>query len=857
ENAVTVVRNAGFTFSDASSVFSWAYHIDSRDKFLAWGRQYKQWTANDKVYLDADIDLTCDEDDASSLWTPHNFSGSFDGQGHKISRIVTVANARNTGLFAQLSGSVKNLVIGSSDGLVWDGVSHIRHAWENTTDWANVGAVCGAVGSTASIEDVTNFAKLEILSTDAGKGRIGGIAAFSLTPGVQITRCVNRGTLVNNQPSACAGNNVMGGILAAAELAATLTDCTNYGPITSNNANVKWIGGIIGATNGPAAVGNTGTGWGSTLVNCDNYGTVTATAGPANMGIGGIAGYLSGGTLSQCDNASTGLLASSCAVVVHIGGVAGLMGCDNAIAMTSCTNSATLSSANDYVDMGGLVAYADFPESDEAVSVSDSHNYGNLTLNATTAGETHIHIGGLFGKLISTATRVVSVSDCTNEGTVSSSKPNTAAGYVAGLGSEVKYITLTRCANLAVVTSTAGTYNQNVGGLVGYSPAGTSLVSCRNEGPVSLTLAGSSGNRVAKVGGLIGGGYFQISGGSSNSGNVTATGLTNDSCAGGIAGAIQGSVDDTASTITGTEAAPVVNSGQVCMNGTVRRYAGGIVGYATGTSSSVSYAKNTGKIYSSTGGHLGVGGVVGCANLATLSVSHCTNEGTVENKFTSSGTLYRWAGGIVGRHIGKSNSLSASNCVNGKSGDSSKGAVTMTLNSLPGKPRGVLAGGIVGGSSNKASISGNINYAPVSLTNSRSGGYGYAGGIFGGDFDPDDTATGSVEISGNTNYGSVSLSVNAAPRAGAGGILGEAYAAVSAQYTGNVSRGDVSVSGTITAGGAGAVIGDAEGNPTGVTVTVSKSITVGGVTWSAASAAGTLPAWLCLNCNNIIASYED
>lgn len=866
--SITIPRNGGFKFSTDNAVFSWAWHIYNKAQLFEWNDKSDMWSAKDNVYLEADIDMESD------AWTPHTFHGVFDGQNHKLYNIVTSENNEHTGLFAELFGTVQNLVIGSSNGTAYDGVSHIQHAWNNTAKWANVGSVCGEVQKNAQIDHVTNFATIEILSTDAGKGRLGGIAAFIADENVTVSNCINRGSIINNQASACAINNVMGGIVASADRAAKLVDCTNYGAVTSNNDKVYWIGGIMATTNGLAAVGNNDALWISTLTRCNNYGTVSATAGPDNLSMGGIVGYITGGTLESCNNESSGTVSStSTGGATYIGGVAGRFAGVNPLSLTGCNNHAALNTTNGYViRIAGIMGHITANASESEAKLEDCHNYAAISNTASSSEAGELRVAGIVATAAGTSGRKVVLTNCSNEAAISSTKPSTSAGYLGGIAGHATHVNLQGCSNVASVTADNTQSNSNIGGLIGFGTNVKITSASFNTGEISRTGTAKQGF----VGGLIGSaqGTTTIDGGCYNNGSVHGTPNTESSYGGFI-----GIINQASANITLQGAAGNYlenrSSGLVYCTSSKKTYCGGMVGNVREGTLTVKYARNYGNIsktaegqdsHSMVAGILGMAGYHNEAGTCNITISYCENHGAIESKSTESNRNYLvWAAGIVGRALPwmkdskntytDKGDISISNCTN-------DGTVTVSTYSS-GRTVSVYAAGIVAGAPRDCSISSCTNNGKISFTNNYSGGKAaYAGGILGGDTDVDISGNGTVSVTGSTNSGDIAATLaGAGVRVGAGGIVGHIYHA-STTLTDNTSSGNVTatknsavVSGASTSGGSGAVIGDSQGAATGITATVKKSITVGGVTY--AEAAGTLATWLCPNNNNITATYVD
>ena len=157
--------------------------------------------SSDTFYLRNDLDLT-----NFGNWTPINFWGTFDGQGHTIRGIKVSGYTGNAGLFENLSGTVRHLHIdvdirGNSEqnsyvgGLAGElsatvrcvSVSgRIQMACYNSSSGIHVGGLAGrASGSTNTISSCYSNASVTLtvegeLSNSLCGGLVGG--AFNITP---------------------------------------------------------------------------------------------------------------------------------------------------------------------------------------------------------------------------------------------------------------------------------------------------------------------------------------------------------------------------------------------------------------------------------------------------------------------------------------------------------------------------------------------------------------------------------------------------------------------------------------------------------------------------------------------------
>ena len=221
---------------------------------------------------------------------------------------------------------------------------------------------------------------------------------------------------------------------------------------------------------------------------------------------------------------------------------------------------------------------------------------------------------------------------------------------------------------------------------------------------------------------------------------------------------------------------------------------------------------------------INLGGITGIAN--TVTFDSCVNLGSVHSNATATNKGVTNIGGIVGVMNNACGTIT--NCVNGSSADSSKGALT---NDSPAS--GVVRmGGFVGSVISKPiNVAGFKNYGPVTNNGAVSewttlgGVVGYVGGI-------SDVNT----ISGCENHGVVT-NTKVVSRVSLGGIVGMIQKAKT-NVTGNTNAGTVTNTGDapanigVTLGG---IVGRIEASTNGEN-TLEDNINSGDVLFAAASA---------------------
>lgn len=198
--------------------------------------------------------LTADIDLSGETWTPIGsestpYIGTFDGQGYTISG-MTIENAESySGLFGNVTGTVKNFTVTGSITITGD---------------ETVAKVGGAVGS---------------LGTASAGGTVSGVIS-----GVDIT--------------VSAGNDHIGGVVGSMpeNSSPTVENCIYTGKITVTVAAGS-VAGIVGYI-------RTGT-----IQNCANQGSISVDVGGTGS-VGGILGYCNNGRIYICNCYNTGAISA-------------------------------------------------------------------------------------------------------------------------------------------------------------------------------------------------------------------------------------------------------------------------------------------------------------------------------------------------------------------------------------------------------------------------------------------------------------------------------------------------------------------------------------------------------------------
>ena len=505
DKAVTVARKEGKTIGAYDDSYSLVRHISNKAQLYTWGDNMGK-EHGVTVYLDADINC------ASDPWTYTGvtFDGTFEGQNHKIYNLIVTSDADNTGFISRLTGTLKNVTIGSSNGSSWDNVSTITHSGTSASDddTRYLGLVGRAAGG-ATMIGVDNYAKIVGAATNS-RVYIGGLVG--LIPGnesLTLTNCNNYGSVTNNS-TWTGGQTRMGGIIGQGSGTLTASGVENHGDLTVNNSKTNFVGGLCGdlgsgssvsgsknygtitftdsGTNETYVGGCFGSVRGSTISDCHNYGAITLTRN-AKQWLGGILGLFETGetTVSSCVNHTGADLTVGSSVTSNLtrmmGGIAG--GCSYngsgpfSISILSCRNEAAITNNGGGTHFGGIVGLFDNYYGSGSILIQGCENTGNVA--STTADNTinigqELRVGGILGMIDPESSGCrQTVRSCTNRGNVS------VSGALKS-GASVRF-----------------------GGIVGHAYNDATIDQCRNFGNVSIDAAGGdAGSAVFYVGGILG-----------------------------------------------------------------------------------------------------------------------------------------------------------------------------------------------------------------------------------------------------------------------------------------------------------------------------------------------------------------
>lgn len=675
------------------------------------------------VILIDDIDMT------GKAWTSFgsggtangngNFTATIDGQGHTISGLTTP-------LFGNLAGIAKNLTVEANYTVTSTGNTE---TFKGSSYGAGVLAsyLVGTNDHTAGkalIDNVRTKGSVTINCDFNHDLNVGGLVGCS--NGGVIQNCTNEATVTFNGKKVTSGNLKMGGVCGCSQGSKKKDNVTTINPKFTDNINK---GAFV----------------------CKAQ--ITATS--KYIYAGGVIGHIAANNLSEVKGLKNYADVEYVCSAIAESYFAGVVG-----------NNASGAKMTDFLNEGNMTVSASVPDSGNHIAGVVAY-CGAKNTNKNIINRGDIHITGFSFKY------------CTVAGAISRIKGSPFAGENIINEGNITF-------DVPVVT-TGGSWAR-IGGITAQveGMADYSLSSSRNSGNIILNNANGSGRML--MGGVIG--HLKATKGviskTVNSGDITINGVANGYSAaiaqnvfGGIIGETENNAATSTFTVTG-ETGVVTNSGKIALyddgNLSYMPHAGGIIGYAMGTTSM----------------------------RTTVTVSNCTNAGVLDRKVSNytyvkeeytSDNFKHYAGGIMGRTANCKTTITS--CINTAQivFDKNKGTnrAMGTDSQVMGFCAGILGqgGGTAAEGITKVTNCHNSGNVPVIE--------GYCGGIVGYCWD--------IEIAGEkgnycTNTGDIAYRANdlsVYPQVSAGGIIGGGSTNVAVKWcynTGNTC-GNGGISGLV------------------------------------------------------------
>ena len=631
------------------------------------------------------------------------------------------------------------------DNVIKDNVNmgNVSMSIENATTHANgvgVGGILGMGSLQLSITGNTNTAAVAVVNKGAGAVHAGGIC----------------GSLIRNSSETQAGDNVNTGTISAS---------------TSDNAAAT-AGGIVGYI--AAATGSDANKGLQVFTNDKNTGDVVCAN---TAGAGSIAGINGNGKLvdSKVGGTVNGTAVTDANLTALIQGSASTGTYENPTAEGSAPITGkgiktaddlkafmTATSYDEWLDGGVVKVLANIDASSienfqiaeiPASLVVDGEGHSIYNIKSV-SGETKtgiILVNNGTVKNLKFGTKEGLTYDGVSSVSAAEGKGGSFTGLVAENNGTLEGITTFVTVNYVAGTETA---ENGVSCLVGHAGESSVVKNCVNK--ATLNASGNT-KQIVDFGTIVG---FMDKAGASVTGCSNEVDLVVTMPVkkvlhiGGLIGRINNvvTVDDCHNKAAVTYDQKETPSTWMSIGGVIgSNYNGGVVSACT----------NKGAVSANTLQVVRIGGIMGVLNKSGA-VRDCVNEGTV-NLTQAANANWQSAGGIIGFQEA-SQTNEKDNII---SGNTNKGAVTVTVENTTTHANKVAAGGILGEGCLALDVQNNTNTAAIKVTNAAAGTV-YAGGIFGA------LIKNKYEITstGNVNTGSVSASTSDNAAAMAGGVVG-------------------------------------------------------------------------------------
>jgi len=631
------------------------------------------------------------------------------------------------------------------DNVIKDNVNmgNVSMSIENATTHANgvgVGGILGMGSLQLSITGNTNTANVSVVNKGAGAVHAGGIC----------------GSLIRNSSETQAGDNVNTGTISAS---------------TSDN-NAPTAGGIVGyiaAATGSDA--NTGL---QVFTNDKNTGDVVC----ANAaGAGSIAGINGNGKLvdSKVGGTVNGTAVTDANLTALIQGSASTGTYENPTAEGSAPITGkgiktaddlkafmTATSYDEWMDGGVVKVLANIDASSienfqmaeiPAGLVVDGEGHSIYNIKSV-SGETKtgiILVNNGTVKNLKFGTKEGLTYDGVSAVSAAEGKGGSFTGLVAENNGTLEGITTFVTVNYVAGTETA---ENGVSCLVGHAGSASVVKNCVNK--ATLNASGDT-KQIVDFGTIVGfmdKAEASVTGCSNEADLIVTMPVKKVLHIGGLIGRINSlvTVDDCHNKAAVTYDQKEAPSTWMSIGGVIgSNYNGGTISACT----------NKGAVSANTLQVVRIGGIMGVLNKSGA-VRDCVNEGTV-TLTQAANANWQSAGGIIGFQEA-SQSNDKDNII---SGNTNKGAVTVTVENTTTHANKVAAGGILGEGCLALDVQNNTNTAAIKVTNAAAGTV-YAGGIYGALI----KNKYAITSTGNVNTGSVSASTSDNAAAMAGGVVG-------------------------------------------------------------------------------------
>ena len=455
--------------------------------------------------------------------TTYSYSGTFDGNGKKISGIycenpsdtpaalfgyinnnctlrdITVDNSYLTSsakeaagiagcadgnslitgcsttssVYIIVSGTKAGGILGSNNG-AFEVETCFNNGYISGTSSSCIGGIVGSIDKDGStITGCVNY------GTVTGGLNSGGIVGYIYFVDGTVTNCKNEGNVDGTYAGGIVGNRYYG---------SEIRNCSNSGTVEG-----KFVGGIAGYTIGNDIIGS-----------CVNTGIIITRGGDKEAFAGGIIGQMlqaGDDSLINCHNSSDitvgdgdEVAADSKKSGMNVGGIVGYIEANFEGTISGCSNSGDITGGSN-ARIGGIAGYS------LQMIMTRCFNTGKISNNL---GNDKSYIGGIAGLM-----RGSDIYESYNTGTISDEGENSRLGGAAG--SELTYVvgantmptyersiiqSFYNCGE--IITSAGNSYAGGVVGEVGTATQDSSVVqNCYNTGKINANNQNTYANAIA------------------------------------------------------------------------------------------------------------------------------------------------------------------------------------------------------------------------------------------------------------------------------------------------------------------------------------------------------------------------
>jgi hypothetical protein len=264
-SAVDIVISLGSKYSGGSGTTEAPYLIETPAHLIAIGATSADWSKCFKLV--ADINMAGFNGTQYKIIgnSTTRFTGTFDGNGHKISNLtyMTTASVDYVGIFGYIAdATIKNL-----------GIENINISTEGG-EYAGGLIGCG-------FGTITNcYSTGEIVSIASSYSYVGGLIGFQNS--CSITNCYSTISVTSSSSSTSSVSAYAGGLVGYQKYG-SITNCYSTGSVTSSTPSYSYAGGLVGRQNNSTS---------ARIEKCYSTGAVFVSG--STIYKGGLCGYKNG-----------------------------------------------------------------------------------------------------------------------------------------------------------------------------------------------------------------------------------------------------------------------------------------------------------------------------------------------------------------------------------------------------------------------------------------------------------------------------------------------------------------------------------------------------------------------------------